>query len=437
MNKLKIKKDNIILGAIVIVFFILYFITGQNPNVLFVMNILTCLAICIIAKFSLFSIKSILINYVLLAIAFQYNTGESYGLLQITSYPLEFAKLCVVSLVYNIILLIYIINSDIIKNEENMLRYNVKESITFSTICACMAIIFSIIAFPSLNFAFGESDRFNALLPGNAWNHMAVISLIFAMPNLKKSKIVKFSYVFCILWFLVHSERVDMIGLILALLILFLVNGEKEGKKIFSKKNIKYYVIALIVFVVLIYIGEYRSGRTDMDFNKLIKKTLVQNTAADVGYVYNASILYPKSNGFLYGKTYLLYIIELLPFVSASKFDAVAILQEEYNTAGGILLLSEPYINFGIIGVAIFAIIELSILNIILKKKRSYNFFLYMFLLATTFRVQWYGLMYIEKGIVYIIPAIYVLGKILDKYMKNKNIKFRWDEQNESRNINN
>ena len=58
----KIKKHNIIVGIVFMIFLILYFITGKNSNVLFAMNILTCLAICITAKFSLFSVKSVLIN---------------------------------------------------------------------------------------------------------------------------------------------------------------------------------------------------------------------------------------------------------------------------------------------------------------------------------------------------------------------------------------
>lgn len=417
---MKVKKENIVLILIVVLFAMIYILSELNPNVLFAANIIICIFICIKAKFSLFSIKSFLINYVLIAVAFQYNTGKSYGLLSMGIYPLRYDMMCGLALIYNCIMLVYLINSNILKREEEILKYKVQENIIFSTICSVLAIGFSIIAFPSLNFKFGSSARFNALLPGNAWNHMAIISLIFAMPNFKKSKIVKFSYLFCIAWFLLHSERVDMVGLILALIIILIVNGKETAKKLLSFKNMKYYIIGLIAFVVLVYIGEYRSGRTEINFETITRKMLVQNTAADVGYVYNSAILYKEANGLMYGKTYLLYIIKIIPLISSAKYDAVAILQKTYNTAGGILNLAEPYMNFGVLGIVLFAIAELSIINFILKKKKDYNFFLYIFILATPFRVTWYGLMYIEKGIIYIMPVLYILYMIINR---NNNIK--------------
>ena len=76
--------------------------------------------------------------------------------------------------------------------------------------------------------------------------------------------------------------------------------------------------------------------------------------------------------------------------------------------------------NFGVLGIVLFAIAELSIINFILKKKKDYNFFLYIFILATPFRVTWYGLMYIEKGIIYIMPVLYILYMIINR---NNNIK--------------
>lgn len=423
---MKLKKENIILISIVILMMCIYFLIGRNSNILFASNLILCVFICIKAKFSLFSIKTILINYVLIALAFQYNTGKSYGLLSLGIYPLRYELMCTIALIYNFILLIYILNTRILENEEILLKHKVQENMIFSTICSIFAIIFSIIAFPSLNFSFGTSARFDSLLPGNAWNHMAIISLIFAMPNFKKSAIVKFSYAFCIIWFLSHSERVDMIGLILALIIMLLLNGRESAKKILSFRNWKYYLVGIIIIFVFIYIGEYRGGRTEFDISKLTRKILIQSTAADIGYVYNTAILHTEYNGYSHGKTYLLYIYKLIPFMSASSFDASSILRNTYGTPGGIFILAEPYMNFGIIGIIVFAIVELTIINSIVKKKRDYNFFLYVFLLATPFRVTWYGLMYIEKGVVYIIPIMYVLHMIINKYrerkMKNKNI---------------
>ncbi len=406
---MKLKKENLFLILLILILVLIYICTEMNPNIIFMANILVCIIICTKAKFSLFSIKSILINYVLIAVAFQYNTGESYGLLELGLFQLRYEQMCMISLIYNIILLFYIVNSKTLEREEEILKYHLEETNIFSVVCAILAIIFSIIAFPTLNFNLSSETRFQALLPGNAWNHMAIISLIFAIPKFKQSIIVKVSYLFCILWFLLHGERVDMIGLMLATIIMLIVNGKDTAEKILSFKNIKYYIVAFIIVVILVYIGEYRNGNTEIGLSEIYKKILVQNTAADVGYVYNSSILYVEDNGFLYGKSYLLYLLKLIPFISVAEYDVVAILQNMYYTAGGILILSEPYMNFGIIGVIVFALLEFGIINIIVKRKKDYNFFLYLFLLATQFRVTWYGIVYIEKGIVYIIPIMYLL----------------------------
>lgn len=43
---------------------------------------------------------------------------------------------------------------------------------------------------------------------------------------------------------------------------------------------------------------------------------------------------------------------------------------------------------------------------------------IYIFLLATPFRYLWYGIEYIETGIVIFIPIIYILYKITKKGKK-------------------
>lgn len=87
---------------------------------------------------------------------------------------------------------------------------------------------------------------------------------------------------------------------------------------------------------------------------------------------------------------------------------------------GGEFILSEPYMNFGVIGIILFPIIEFCIYSMILSKNNRYRFFLYSFLMLTVFRTSWYGWMYIEKAIVYFIPIIYVITKILDNTTKKQ-----------------
>ena len=121
---MKVKKENIVLILIVVLFAMIYILSELNPNVLFATNIIICIFICIKAKFSLFSIKSFLINYVLIAVAFQYNTGKSYGLLSMGIYPLRYDMMCGLALIYNCIMLVYLINSNILTFQDGLNKIN-------------------------------------------------------------------------------------------------------------------------------------------------------------------------------------------------------------------------------------------------------------------------------------------------------------------------
>ena len=84
-------KTIIIMVMIIAITALLYWIF-ESPNVIFIANLIVMLLIIIKAKFSYFSIKSILMNYVLIAIFFQYNTGKSYGILEISQLQLHYLK---------------------------------------------------------------------------------------------------------------------------------------------------------------------------------------------------------------------------------------------------------------------------------------------------------------------------------------------------------
>lgn len=164
----------------------------------------------------------------------------------------------------------------------------------------------------------------------------------------------------------------------------------------------------------MIFIGELRVNNTqNLTMMNIVKKVFVQNTAADIGYVFNASVDYSENQELLMGKTYLTYLIKLVPFVD-SNVRAGKILNDNYATPGGEFILSEPLINFGMFGAIVFQLIEFGAYTIILSKNNRYRFFLYSFLMITVFRTSWYGWMYIEKAVVYFIPIIYWITKILN-----------------------
>ncbi len=169
-----------------------------------------------------------------------------------------------------------------------------------------------------------------------------------------------------------------------------------------------------IIFVTMIYVGDLRTGSENVSFANLMKKVFVQSTASDVAYVFNSAIDYSKNSDLLMGKTYLTYIVKAIPLLDY-PLRTDKILLEEYSTPGGDFFLDEPLMNFGVVGIIIYPLIELGIYYLILKKKTDYRFFLWIFLIATTFRTSWYGLLYIEKGIIYFIPIMYLIKIMFNK----------------------
>ena len=300
-----------------------------------------------------------------------------------------------------------------------MLKGDYKVGTISTYFCCFLAIMTAIIAFPGMPFDPKYLDnRFIGLVQGSAWNHLSIVCLLFVLPKFKKSNLVKITYLFVIFWFISHYERVDIIGILLLSLIYILIKKEKI--------KLRTYIIVGITGITavftMVFLGELRADNIqDMTITDIARKTLVQNTAADVGYVFNTSIEYAETNELLMGKTYITYFIKLVPFLD-SNVRAGKILNETYLTPGGEFILSEPLMNFGVIGILLFQILEFSIYSAILSKKNRYRFFLYSFLMLTVFRTSWYGWMYIEKAIVYFIPIIYCITKILDNTERKRNL---------------
>lgn len=408
--------------SITILTIILYLIF-KTPIVIFIANMILMLLIIIKAKFSYFSMKTILINYVLVAVCFQYLTGTSYGILENSPIDLHFFEINILIYSYNLVTYLWIKLTNILEKEKEILRNNVYIGKISTYLLCILAIATSIIAFPGLPFDKEYTfNRFSGLLPGNAWNHIAIVALLFLLPNLRKKNIVKLTYLFVIFWFLSHYERVDVIGLILFCFIYVLARKKKI--------NIKTYVgiglIGIITLFGMIYIGEARvNNSNNMSLSDIFRKVLVQNTAADVGYVFNSSIEFVKNEELLKGKTYSTYILKLVPFLD-SDLRCDKILNKMYAAPGGEFILSEPIMNFGFWGAIVFQIIEFTIYTIILSKNTNYRFFLYSFLIMTVFRTTWYGWIYIEKAVVYFIPIMYFITKFLDN-IENKKDKIKTD----------
>lgn len=422
-----IKKKELIKDLLILFFLSLnisMYIVTNNPVYLFAVNMILTIIITISAKFSIMSLKIIVLNWTLIPAMFQYSTNESYGLLAMNLIPLYFAEMNIICLIYNLIILIFCKKTNFLNLEKvKILNYKTKLRLRreIVVLLCIIAILSSIVAFPRMPFTSAVDGRFNALFKGNAWNHITVVALLFLLPAIKQSRSIQVTYTFCIFWFLSHYERVDMIGIIIAMVIVLFIWEDYSNKKIKVNilKNLKYILLIGIIIIVFIIVGDKRNGG-DFDVATLMRRVLVQKTASDIAYNLTATIDFVINNGIIYGQTLIIYLFKLIPF-TPNTMSTSALIQEIYNTAGGDFLLDDAFINFGFIGVLSFSIIECSIFMLLVKFKSKYSFYVYILLLATVFRVEWYGYYYIEKALFYFIPIIMFLTKfkILNRKIYN------------------
>lgn len=382
-----------------------------------IINFLLFFAVIIKAKLSLFSLKSLISFYVLIPVLFQHFTGESYGVLQFSKLSLETGKINVIIYIYILVNYLFITNTNVLDHEKRVIKNLENLKGVPVIIFSMLAIILIIVYYPPKILSNG--DRFYHLLPGDFWNHLSVIFLIFLLPSLKRNKLVLFPWLFVIAWCFLKKERVDAIGLLFLLLIVM-----------YKKKMVSKNVLIILTFVSVCFLaimGITRIGDSINSFDELIKTILIQSTSSDIAYILNISIHYVDDYGLQFGQTYFNYFYELLP-IGTSSYDASLILNNAYGHPGGIHLLSEPYMNFGFIGVIIYSIFEGLILNWLLKKKNKIVIVYYCFFVVSSFRYCWYGIRYLETGIVYLIPLAYCLYIILKrkkkgyKYVANQDI---------------
>lgn len=386
-----------IFGIIVLFLYVVCLFFASDIG-LFSLNVLLAISIVLKARFSFFSIKTILIFYVLIPIAFQHWTGSSYGILEVSQLPLEFVKSNNIIFIYNIIIWFFICSSKILIKEKALFsKLNLLNS-SYVIILSLMGIILIIIHYPPSFLTNG--DRFDHLLPGNFWNHFSLICLLACLPNLTKSRFVQFSYIFFIFWCVIRSERVDALGLIIITFIYLL-----------HSRNIKliyFFIIIVPVLIAMVLIGVFRTGIKLDNLGEVIRSLVIQQTSSDIAYILNISIRHVEDFGYLFGHTYTAYIFDFIP-ISNNILTASELLNETYMHWGGIHLLSEPYMNFGYIGVIGFTMVECFAFYFIFNKptkiRRLYAYFMY----ASIFRYCWYGIDYLFTGMIFLIPCIYLL----------------------------
>ncbi len=384
-------------------FIVSLFLCKDNIYVLFLIDMFLLFLIVYKAQFSLITIWAIVPNYTLMCVFYYYVTDIAYGKLAFI-HNLQYNKMCELLILYNCVLVLFTYFSSFLDYEKGIYEKDVKIDNISANICALLAVVMAYIAFPSFSFTFDNGNRFNALLPGHFWNQFSVILLIFSVGNFKKSRLVRICYCIVIMWFLLHSERVDILGLILFLLIRYC----SQKKYQFSLKTMSIVsCVCIAIFLLFIYIGNVRAGEQfAVSTSGFIQSFLTQSTASDLGHVFNGTLEYVDQKGLLYGETYITYLQGIIPMLE-QPLRAGHIIESYYHTAGGELILTEPYLNFGFLGIVIIIPIYLCIVLKIIRKNSRYNRIVFYFLTVAAVRYLWYGLTYIETGIIYLIPLTY------------------------------
>lgn len=403
-----------------------YILLTNSPNSVFYLNVFLTLLIIKQAKISFFSLFSIVFLYPQISFFIQYNTNASYGVLQLMvntgMQRLYYSEAQIYGAIFLITFLIYITFTDILELEKIKLKEKFYISDSAVILISFIAVTSTIICFPNIPFTVNHEGRFwqNSLLPGSAWNHVALISiLILSISRFKDSLISKVTVIFVIFIFLSNFERVDMMGFFAAISIYWIVNNRE---KITRFRVLVTSVPLFFVVLLNVFVGEYRSGVANITFSRLISKLVTQNTATDIAYLFNSTIDY-ISNGFNeYHKYYFYYLVNILPGLDRifPVTSAGSVINSVYNGPGGEHILIQPLLDFGVIGIPILSLFMLMALHFILSRKSKYFFLLYIFYIAGAFRIGWYGISYIETGTFVILPILYFLCNRIMESKKKK-----------------
>ena len=161
-----------------------------------------------------------------------------------------------------------------------------------------------------------------------------------------------------------------------------------------------------------------------------MKKVIIQNTATDIAYLYNSTIDYISTNQVRDTPFFYHNIISIIPGLD-NLFDiesAGSFINRLYKGPGGEYILIQPLIDFGYWSIIPFVYVHMFILNFIFKRKSDYFFLVYVFLIAGTYRVIWYGITYIQTGMFFIIPILYIIclnvNKLSEPELETKVKKF-------------
>lgn len=354
-------------------------------------------------------------DYILIPLTIQYWTGSSYGLLQQGKVYLYIPEILTFVFIYNAIIAVLNLVFKFHDKEINLLQVEDFELTDVSILVNNLtAIVFTIVAFPRLGFD-NSATRFDMLLPGHAWNQLAIVALLFNFPYLKTKRSVQITYLFVVAWFLVDGERADITGLVLGLLVFYLMNKAQQKARISLKQYVVSFIFLLIFVGLLNIIVSLRQNNQSMGISDLIRGTLITPTTADVGYLYNVSIDFTKKFGSLNGKILMSNLQSIIPLADPVGFDKI-IISANYANPGGEPLFAEPIMDFGTKGIFFIPILDFFIFYFFVSRKNTFLKKEFLVILCLIPRIVWYGRGYAYTSVLFFVPFLFLVDYCANKF---------------------
>lgn len=421
-NKILVSQNKVYSVLLIAILIVIYLINENinqvNNTVLILLNIGLVFIAFSQFKMDLITYMVLCIEILIIPITIQYYTGTSYGMLEMGIVPLHLSEFLSYTFIYCVVFLSISIFSDFKKQEFNLIETPGLDlnnlNILFNNV---VAVVFTIVAFPRLSMHIqGAGERFNMLLPGHAWNQLAIVALLFNLKYLSKYTSVKIVYIFVSLWFLINGERADIFGLIIGIVFYYFLSNKIQLSNL---KKIAYFICLLVFVFVLNMIASIRQG-VSISFIQSIKGILVTPTISDVSYIFNASIDLFERFGTTHSQIFISNIHSIIPLYDNITFNNIFSLS--YPDPGGQAWITQPLLDWGFPGLILGPLLDFILIRLVIIKSNSFFKMEYLALLCLVPRAVWYGREYTFTTLIFFIPLMYVLNLILLKIRVNKNI---------------
>lgn len=383
----------------------------KNPIMALVWVLVELLYIFVHARFSIITFFSFIVDYCLYVEYCAFVGDEIPGLLGLNLVTVYYWELVICCCIFNIFAIYLVRMTRFLEDEKDIYRRKIRISPNLTVILCASAIILTLLIFPSIpiGFAFNKNTRFSSgIIPLAGWSLIPYFFVSVAILSKHKKKIVYICTFFVCVWYAMHGERVDAMGMF-AFIIFWMMNT----KKMKLTRIITISILGILCIAVMTIIGITRGG-TALSQDELMKSILVQHTACDVTNVFNCAVDLYKSGKSFGGITYKSYIINCIPFLT-DNYSFSRKIGEVYHSAGGGLIFSESIANGGGLLLVLFCFLFFSLFRFIVKHKTKYYTMIYIVMFISAFRLAWYGLSYPLVTIIYFIPFVLLINKLLYK----------------------